>query len=499
MNNYFKSVISATAVLLALTACNNESTSDTANATASNTASASTAEKDINNGNRHTDLSLADKVTYGRALETAIWAMPLMNMEAMRQAYRDAGVQNNDIAYFSPLQNWQYQIATPNNTTPYVMAFYDLSDGPLVIDIPSETEDTKLFGTMMDAWQRPIEDVGGAGFDKGKGGKYLLLPPNHDGEIPTDYFSYEHSTNLGYILLRPIIQDNSESNLLIAEKFTKQINIYPLAEAVSPTANNYVNVSGMSELENAISVFDETYYQRLHSILQEELVAEADLSMMGMLKSIGIEIGKPYATTEAQKTIFASAALDARDYMLEQYHDALIAPFYEGKSWTSILTPGTVESGFSFKFPTYLDYNNRGALYYAVCTSVKTFGAATFYLGDAKDNTGEWLDGGKTYKMNVPANVPAKNFWSVMAYNLESAAWIKNVLKVGVASSDKGLEVNEDGSIDIYFGPEAPEGKEANWTPTKAGERFFLLFRFYGPEKSAMDKTYQLNDLVEIK
>ena len=443
--------------------------------------------------------SLADKVTYGRALETAIWSMPLMNMEAMRQAYRDAGAQNNDIAYFSPIQNWQYQIATPNNTTPYVMAFYDLGDGPLVIEIPAETEDVKLFGTMMDAWQRAVQDIGGAGFDKGKGGKYLLLPPKYKGETPKGYFTYHQQTNLGYILIRPIIEEPSDVYVSLAEKRTKQIKIYPLSEVANPSPNNYVNVSGKSELKNAVSVFDETYYQRLHGILQEEIVAEADLSMMGMLKTIGLEIGKPYSATEAQKTIFAGAAKDAHDYMLEQYHDALIAPFYEGKSWTSILPPGTVDSAFSFKFPTYLDYNSRGALYYAVCTSVKTFGAATFYLGDAKDNNGEWLDGGKTYKMNVPKNVPAKNFWSVMAYNLESAAWIKDVPKVGVASSDKGLEVNEDGSVDIYFSPKAPAGKEANWTPTKAGEKFFLLFRFYGPEKSAFDKTYQLNDLVETK
>lgn len=445
------------------------------------------------------ELSLADKVTHGRALETAIWSMPLMNMEAMRQAHRDAGVQNNDIAYFSPIQNWQYQITTPNNTTPYVMSFYDLSDGPLVIEMPSETEDVKLFGTMMDAWQRAIQDVGGAGFDKGKGGKYLLLPPNYKGKIPTGYFSYHHSTNLGYILVRPIIQEPSDKYVSLAAKHTKNIKIYPLSEAANPSPNNYVNVSGKSELENAITVFDETYYQRLHSILQEEVVDEADLSMMGMLRTIGIEIGKPYTATKAQKAIFASAAKDAHDYMLAQYHDALIAPFYEGKSWTSILPPGTVESAFSFKFPTYLDYNSRGALYYAVCTSVKTLGAATFYLGDAKDNNGDWLDGGKTYKMNVAKNVPAKNFWSVMAYNLESAGWMKNVSKVGVASSDKGLEMNKDGSYDIYFSVEAPAGKEANWVPTKAGEKFFLLFRFYGPEKAAMDKSYELNDLVEVK
>ena len=258
-------------------------------------------------------ISLADKVTHGRALETAIWSMPLMNMEAMRQAYRDAGAQNNDLAYFSPIQNWQYQIATPNNTTPYVMAFYDLGDGPFVIEIPSETKDVKLFGTMMDAWQRAVEDIGGAGFDKGKGGKYLLLPPGYKGEIPSGYFTYQQSTKLGYILIRPIIPEPSKAYVLLAEKRTKQIRIYPLAEAANPAANNYVNVSGKSELENAVSVFDATYYQRLHSILQEEVVDEADLSMMGMLKSIGIEMGKPYAATESQKAIFARAAVDAHD------------------------------------------------------------------------------------------------------------------------------------------------------------------------------------------
>jgi hypothetical protein len=121
------------------------------------------------------------------------------------------------------------------------------------------------------------------------------------------------------------------------------------------------------------------------------------------------------------------------------------------------------------------------------------------YLDTAKDANSEWLDGGSNYTMNIPADVPAKDFWSVMVCNLETAAWIKEKPKLGVASSDQGVQANEDGTVDIYFGPTAPEGKEANWCPTKIGERFFLLFRFYGPKTPARDKSWQLNDLEKIE
>jgi hypothetical protein len=161
--------------------------------------------------------------------------------------------------------------------------------------------------------------------------------------------------------------------------------------------------------------------------------------------------------------------------------------------------PGTVETGFSFVFPNYHDYDARGPLYYAVCTSAKTLGAATFYLSVAKDSEGDWLDGGSAYRLTVPTKVPAKDFWSVVAYDIESAAWIWDQPKVGIDSSATGLQINEDGSVDVNFGPKAPDGKESNWVPTSTDRKFFLLFRFYGPEPAVFDKSWQLNDLEKLK
>ncbi len=119
----------------------------------------------------------------------------------------------------------------------------------------------------------------------------------------------------------------------------------------------------------------------------------------------------------------------------------------------------------------------------------------------AKDAAGAWLDGSKDYKLTVPANVPAKQFWSAVVHDVETAAWFTDlpINKEGVASFTEGLEKNRDGSVDIYFGPKAPKGKEKNWLPTVPGKKFFLIFRFYRPEPSLFNKSWKLNDVEKLK
>lgn len=441
--------------------------------------------------------SLTDRTIHRRAVEATIWAMPLMNAAGMRQAYRDAGVYNNEVGYFATIQDWNLQVATPNNTTPYIGAFFNVEEGPVVVEIPASTPDVGIFGTLMDFWQRPLVDVGAAGYDKGKGAKYVILPHDYDGTYPTGYVPVKMRTNNGWTILRPIIKDSSKENLKKAEAFVKQMKIYPLEKAAKPPKTKHVDTTGV--FMDAIPPYDARFFEILNAIIQEEVIDEKNMVMMGMLKSIGIEKGKPYKPDAKRKAILDSAAGEALDYMIELYHDGAIPPYYEGKKWTSILPPGTVETGFSFEFDNHVDYESHGILYYAITTSVKNYGAATLYLSSAKDASDQWLDGGSNYKMNVPAKVPAKDFWSVIAHNLETAAWIIETPKLGVASSDKGLQKNNDGSVDVYFGPKAPKGKEVNWVPTKAGEKFFLLFRFYGPEPEALDKSWQLNDLERLK
>ena len=132
-------------------------------------------------------------------------------------------------------------------------------------------------------------------------------------------------------------------------------------------------------------------------------------------------------------------------------------------------------------------------------TSAKNYGDATFYLGLAETPDGQWLDGGKTYKLVMPPNVPVRDFWSITTYDLESASYVREVARSSIDSNLEDVVKNADGSVDIYFGPEAPEGKESNWLPTDPNRRFFLLSRFYGPEPGLFDGSFELNDMELVE
>ncbi len=437
-----------------------------------------------------------DRMFHHRSIDAVVWAMPLLNFKGFRDGHAAVGVGYNDIAYHSKVQNWKFQTATPNDTTPYVNFYWNIEDGPVVVEIPPSADGVGIFGTIMDAWQRPIDDVGAAGRDKGRGGKYILLPEGYDGPLLPTSYTYQQRTNHGFAILRPIIADASPENLAKAAKFAQRIKVYPLAQADNPPANNYVDIYDKNVEQTP--VLDAGVYAELHEIIQEEVIEEQNLAMMGLLRRIGIEKGKPFEPDDKAKEIYAAAAPEALTYMLEQYHRYLNPWMYPGTKWSVLSPPGTVETDFSYEFPTHFDYHARGALYYAIISSVKNYGTATFYLDLAETSDGEWLDGENNYKLVVPPNVPARDFWSVVVYDLETAAWIRDMPKVGIDSSRRDLVSNEDGSVDLYFGPEAPTGHEANWIPTSEGRRFFLLFRFYGPESAVYDGSFELNDIEKL-
>jgi hypothetical protein len=425
-----------------------------------------------------------------RAIDAAVWAMPLMNFKGYRDALIDAGVKANDIGYYSKVQDWKFQTATPNNTTPYIVTHWTVKDGPIVVEIPPATANVAIFGTIMDAWQRPLDDVGGAGRDKGRGAKYLLVPEGYTGPLLPGALVYRQRTHNGFAILRPIIADSSPENLAKAADYVKGMKIYPLGQKPQ---TKYIDLYG--KLLEMTPVLDQNIYSEIHEIIEEEPVEEYNMAMMGLLSNIGIRKGEPFKPSAEQKAVYAKAAPEALEYMIEEYHRVLNPPFYEGKKWSSLMPPGAVETDFSYEYASYFDYHARGALYYAIITSVKNYGAATFYLDLAETPDGEWLDGGKNYKMVVPANVPVRDFWAITAYDLETASYIREVEKGSIDSDMKDLVKNDDGSVDIYFGPKAPKGKEDNWLPTDPERRFFLLFRAYGPEPGIFDDSFELNDI----
>jgi hypothetical protein len=442
-------------------------------------------------------LNIDERMIHRRAIEVIIWSQPLMNYKAMRDAFFAAGANYNDVTYYSKLQNWKWQIATPNSTTPYVGTFWNLKDGPVVVEIPASTADVGIFGTLMESWQRPLEDVGAKGKDGGRGGKYVILPPGYRGPLLPGSFTIQSQTYQGYSLIRPIMKSPSPENLAKAAAFVKKLKVYPLADAGKEAKTRHIDLYDKSF--DAITKWDASYFEGLSDILQEEKIEERDLGYWGMAASLGIRKGVSYKADAKRKKLLDEAAAEALEFLIHQYHEVIIPPYYAGTHWSTASTPGIFETGFTWIYPDRIAIDQRGTQYYAVCTSVKNFGAATFYLDLAKDSEGQWLDGGKAYKLTVPANVPARDFWSVEVYDLETAAWFRGVERTGRDSKRKGLKSNADGSVDLYFGTEAPEGKASNWIPTLLGKRFFLLFRFYGPGRAVFDKSWQLPDIEEVK
>jgi hypothetical protein len=438
-----------------------------------------------------------DRMHYHRAIDAAVWAMPLMNFKFYRDALADAGVGPNDVGYFSKLQNWKFQTATPNNTTPYIVTYWNMDDGPIVVEIPPSTKDVGIFGTLMDAWQRPIDDVGALGRDRGKGATYLLVPPGYNGPLLPNALVYEQRTNNGFTALRPIIKGATPENLAKAAEFVKKMKIYPLSMAENPPKMKFVDL--YDKLLEMTPVLDGNIYREIHEMLEEENVEEQNLSMMGLLARIGIRKGEPYSPDAKMQAIYDKAGPEALQYMLEQYHRHLNPWMYEGKKWSVLIPPGVIETDFSYEFPSYFDYHARGASYYAIISSVKNYGSATFYLDIAETPDGKWLEGNKNYKLVMPPNVPVRNFWAITTYDLESASYIRNIEKSSIDNTLKDLQWNKDGSVDIYFGPKPPEGKESNWLPTDPKRRFFLLARFYGPEPALFDGSFELNDIQLLK
>src|SRR5215510_6614235 len=129
--------------------------------------------------------------------------MPIVSFDAMRQAFFSSGANYGDILYLSQPADWKLQLTTPNASSLYVYFNYNIKDGPVVLEFPAAVG-AGLFGSILDAWQVPLADVGPAGEDQGKGGKYLLLGPDFKGEPPPGYFALRFATYNGYAAFRAI-------------------------------------------------------------------------------------------------------------------------------------------------------------------------------------------------------------------------------------------------------------------------------------------------------
>jgi hypothetical protein len=445
------------------------------------------------------DSTAADRALHRRAVEAVIWGMPAVNYDLMLQEMltRTPGKVGQVIYWGRPLDS-KNQTLTPNPDALYFVGFFNTKDGPVVLDLPAADEGGSFNANIVTLWQMPLEDAGKLGMDKGRGGKYLILPPGYKDKAPNGYIPLQSDTFGGYILLRANMKSHADADVQNSIAYGKRMKIYPLAQAANPPATVFSDVKDL-DFDSTIR-YDASFFENLNRIVQAEPWIPRDRAMIDTLRSIGIEKGKPFQPSADTKKVLASAVREAGEELEARYDAGLPGFFTENSRWTYAVPleyVNAMSSGFSQ--PDEYPIHARGMLYSYAFVGIKHLGGGQFYLISIRDKDGKNFHGGKTYRLTVPPNVPVEQYWSMTAYDRKTHALIKGMTRASCASNDSKVQKNADGSVDVYFGPSAPAGKESNWVPTDPNREFELMARFYAPKKEFFDKLWILPDVEEVK
>lgn len=446
-----------------------------------------------------------DNLDRMRGVDVYLKAMPGASVRQLMMGPREIGADRfNKVLIMDGLMDSKPLFLTGNTSTLYVIPVLDLkADGPMVLDVPQG-----MLGAFNDAWFGYMQDIGPFGQDKGKGGKYLVLPPDYEGAVPDGYFVVQSPTYRVWTFMRGSIAKGLEAAVANVKD---NLRIYPLAQKDSPPAMEFVSGTGKSF--NTIHTNDFHFYEHVNEVIQEEPLEMIDPETRGLLASIGIEKGKAFNPDERMRRILTDAVAIANataraivwyprvsgciDHMkgVQVYPDADSAwrlawldknVFFTGKDGHTINSDARV----SFFYP-----------YTAVTPSmaVSVPGAGSDYAMAFVDADKKPLDGAQTYKVHLPPDVPVNNFWAVTIYDTQTRSQLQtDQAYPSVGSQTEGMRMNEDGSYDVYFGPEAPSGYEGNWLQTIPGKSFLVILRMYGPLEPWIEKTWRPSEVTLV-
>jgi len=435
-----------------------------------------------------------DNLDYIRGVEAFLNGMPAAAMYKMCTGFEKVGIPAHTVAISEELLDARTLWLTPNSTTVYVTTCLDLKQGPVVVEIPPG-----VLGAVNDAFFHWDTDIGVTGPDQGRGGRYLFLPPHYEGPVPQIGFHVVRTrTYRHWVLARAFVIDGDIKAAVAGIK--ADTKAYLFSEAKSPPKQTFVNFSG--SLMNTVHASDVTFYDELNAVVQYEPADTFNPELTGLFASIGIKKGQPFAPDERMKKILTEAAAvgNATARALGFRPRNKSAYYYPDRQWYTGFAGGH-------------DFMNNGELvlddrimFHYVATGITPamatpqVGTGSVYASATKDVKGEHLDGGKTYKVTLPAPIPMNNFWSFMVYSGQHRSMLETDQKAaGLDSNSPSIKQNDDKSYTVWFGPEAPEGHEGNWVQTLPGKSYLAMLRLYGPLEPWFDKTWKPGDLELVE
>jgi len=416
-----------------------------------------------------------DYLDRSRAVESFLNCIPAMSMYSIRQGQREFGAtSSSDIIIYDTLLDSKSLWLTANTSTMYAMGWLDLkTDGPTVIDLPP-----RMLGILDDMAFLYLTDLGMAGPDKGQGGKFLVLPPDHDGDVPDGYFVVRSKTYGVWLFMRGYLDKGVEA---ASNNIRNNLRVYPLASKNNPPPTTFHNGSGRE-----IQTVD---------FLGPEI--------KGQLAAIGIVKGQPFTPDARMEEILNDAAAignTAARAISFSPRDPGLYTYGPGSGWCKPIIDGDT---------TYTRHGARsleGRVFYhfgyicvspAMATTVP--GKGSDYSMGMVDSNARPLDGSKTYRLNLPPNIPVKDFWALTMYDTQTRCQLQTDQQFPTLDSYReGMKVNGDGSTDIYFSPSAPAGEEGNWLQTVPGKCWFVALRMYGPLEPWIDKTWRPGEIEPV-
>lgn len=438
----------------------------------------------------------SDETDLNRAIHAYRFFYPTVSSAAIFREMKRLGVQPNKVFGYMDTQP-RHVGFTLNSDTPYGGMLLDLNVGPLVIELPPGP----LLGAVLDINQRWVADMGVPGPDGGKGGKHLLLPPGYDGHVPDGYY-VARATSFQVIAGMRALPEAGDVQGAIKRLHT--IKVHPLNTATPWSEPTWIDQTPMPQDQTPTKIEDKLqFWQMLHEIVNAEPPLQDERTHYGDLAALGIIKGQPFKPDERMKRILERAAKEGSAQMrvesfADQRPDRMVWPDRQWQ-WAALrFENGTWDTA---------DYRDTHAadkwFYQAIATSPAMFrrdpAAGSLYWLGLRDKGGEYLDGGKTYKLSVPLPVPNRLFWSVTVYDAETRSQIQTEQAKAALRSLFELKDLKGESVDLYFGPDAPAGHEGRWIKTTPGKGWFVYFRIYGPQPAAFDGTWKPGDFELTK
>jgi hypothetical protein len=429
-----------------------------------------------------------DNLDFSRGVDAFLNAMPGASTEAIRVGFASQGADNNQtVLIMESLMDSKSLFLTANTDSIYNLMWVDTKAGPVVIETPPN-----VLGVIDDHWFQYVTDFGRVGPDKNKGGKFLLLPPGYKGDVPKGYFVLRSKTYGKMVFWRGFLENGSTKTAVDNTK--KFVKVYLLADAKSPPKMKFIDVSGKAF--NTVSANTFQFYNDVNAVVQYEPNEAYSPEVLGTLAASGIEKGKPFAPDDRMKKILTDAvavgnatarAIAFRSRQKDAY-------LYPNSAWFTTFIGGSYEF---LSQPGVRDLDARVHFLYAYtgitpAMALKLVGLGSQYVEAITDSKGQPLDGSKTYKIHLPPNIPAKDFWSFVVYDNQTRSMLQTDQQFpATGSQTKGIVVNADTSVDVWFGPTAPKGHESNWVQTIPGRGWNVLLRLYGPLQPWFDKTWK--------